>query len=135
VSAYRSGVDFERAVRANLRLNGFEVVRSAGSKTKVDLVAFKQGELLFVQCKRSGRVGPAERTALLALAELVDAVPVVAARAGLLAALGGTAGRVARVAAVSGHTGPRGGRIAYLRLTGPGPGDVAAWAPDRPDAA
>jgi hypothetical protein len=130
VSAYRSGVEFERAVRANLRLNGYEVVRSAGSKTKVDLVAFKQGELLFVQCKRSGRVGPAERTALLALAGLVDAVPVVAARAGLLAALGGS---VARVAAVSGRTGPRDGRIAYLRLVGPGPGDVAAWAPDRPD--
>lgn len=135
MSAYRSGADFERAVRFDLRDNGYEVIRSAGSKTKVDLVAFKQGELLFVQCKRSGRIGPADRAALLGLAALVNAIPVVAARISAVARARRAAASGARVGAVSGYTGQRGGRIAYLRLTGPGPADVATWAPDRPDAA
>jgi Holliday junction resolvase len=50
-SNYRAGADLERAARKVLEENGYFVVRSAGSKGPVDLVAFKPGEVLFVQCK------------------------------------------------------------------------------------
>jgi len=78
VTRYTDGRRFEYAVRNDLTVNGYEVIRSAGSKTKVDLVAFKQGQCVFVQCKRDGKIRPAERTELLRLAALIDAVPVVA---------------------------------------------------------
>jgi Holliday junction resolvase len=65
MSHYRAGRDFEHAVRAALVSDGYDVIRSAGSKTKVDLAAFKAGQALFVRCKRDGRISPAERVELL----------------------------------------------------------------------
>lgn len=101
---YRGGADFEREVRAALVADGYDVVRSAGSKTKLDLVAFKPGQVLLVQCKRNGICPPAERADLLRVAALLPAVavPVVAGRPG----------------------------ITYRRLTGPGPKDWVPWGPD-----
>lgn len=102
---YRGGADFEREVRAALVADGYQlVVRSAGSKTKVDLVAFKQDQVLFVQCKRNGVCPPAERAELLRVAGLLPsiAVPVVASRP----------------------------RVSYRRLTGPGPKQWEPWSPD-----
>ncbi|MCU0256969.1 MAG: hypothetical protein MUF60_09500 [Vicinamibacterales bacterium] len=62
MSNYQRGVRLERDVRHDLEANGYEVIRSAGSKSAIDLVAFKPGELLFVQCKAaSGAVSPDER--------------------------------------------------------------------------
>src|SRR5690606_18497279 len=59
VTRYAGGADFEREVRAALVADGYElVVRSAGSKTKVDLVAIKAGQVLIVQCKRNGVCPP-----------------------------------------------------------------------------
>lgn len=104
---YEQGVRDERDVRRDLAENGYWVVRSAGSKTPVDLIAWKSGELIFAQAKRDGRMSPAEREALLDLANLVAAVPLLAAK-----------------------TGPRGARLEYFRLTGPGPGDRERWTPD-----
>lgn len=101
---YRGGADFEREVRAALLADGYDVVRSAGSKTKLDLVAFKAGQVLLVQCKRNGICPPAERVELLRVAALLP----------------GTA-----VAVVAGRP-----RITYRRLTGPGPKDWVAWSPD-----
>lgn len=48
---YKKGRRFEWAVRDELEEAGYQVIRSAGSKTKVDIVAWKMGELLFIQCK------------------------------------------------------------------------------------
>jgi Holliday junction resolvase len=103
---YERGRAFEHAVRADLVAEGYEVLRSAGSKTKIDLAAFKPGQTLFVQVKRDGRCPPAERTELLRLAALIGAVPVIAWK---------VRGRAA---------------IRYWRLTGPGPADRETWTPD-----
>ena len=106
MSRYRNGRDFEYRTRDHFRDDGYDVIRSAGSKTKVDLVAIKPGQLLFVQCKRDGRCSPAERHTLIRLAWSVGAIPVLA------------------------HLGPRVGNQAapflLRQLTGPGPRD---WEP------
>jgi Holliday junction resolvase len=77
-SNYEKGRALEHRVRAHLREEGYEVLRTAGSKSKVDLVAIKTGQILFVQCKRSGALPPAEWNALWDLAAMVGAVPVLA---------------------------------------------------------
>lgn len=80
MSNYSRGRDFEWRVRDYLRDNGYEVTRAAGSKTKLDLIAMKPGQLLFVQCKRTSLPGPAERVEIVRLAQMVGAVPLVATR-------------------------------------------------------
>jgi Holliday junction resolvase len=77
-SNYARGRDLENRVRTHLRDEGYEVLRTAGSKSKVDLVAIKPGQVLFVQCKRSGALPPAEWNGLWDLAQMVGAVPVLA---------------------------------------------------------
>ncbi|MFI1165578.1 restriction endonuclease [Streptomyces sp. NPDC020801] len=77
-SNYHRGRDLEHRVRTHLREEGYEVLRTAGSKSKVDLVAIKPGQILLVQCKRSGALPPAEWNALWDLAQMVGAVPVLA---------------------------------------------------------
>ena len=107
---YAGGADFERQTRDVLIEDGYDVVRSAGSKGshKIDLVAFKAGHVLFVQCKRNGTLPPAERVALLRMAGLLPgvALPVLAYK-----------------------PSARGG-VAFAALTGPGPRDRRAWTPD-----
>lgn len=99
---YRSGADFEREVRAHLVLNGYDVIRSAGSKTKVDLLAFKPGQVLVIQCKRNGVCPPAERVELLRVACILGAVPLVAGRP----------------------------KVTFRQITAAGPKAWAAWAAD-----
>jgi Holliday junction resolvase len=107
VSNYDRGVRLERDTRHDLEANGYEVIRSAGSKSAIDLVAFKPGELLFVQCKAaSGVVSPAERARLVAAASTVQALPVVALR-------------------------PLRKPITYRVLYGMGPKEWSPWTPDR----
>jgi Holliday junction resolvase len=55
---YRKGAQFEREVVAIFRKNGFEAMRSAGSKSPYDLVIWKETSenkkicfVVFVQCK------------------------------------------------------------------------------------
>jgi hypothetical protein len=106
---YRGGADFEREVRAALIADGYKlVIRSAGSKTKVDLVAFKVDQVLFIQCKRHGVCPPAERAALLRVASMLPTigVPLVASRPG----------------------------VTFRRLTGHGPKDWAPWQTDQLEA-
>lgn len=81
MSHYAAGARFEHKVRADLETNGYEVIRAAGSKgaTKVDLAAFKPGQLLLVQVKRNGTLPPDEWDHLIEVAEWVGAVPILAA--------------------------------------------------------
>lgn len=102
VNHYRAGADFEREVRAHLVSNGYDVLRSAGSKTKVDLLAFKPGQVLVIQCKRNGTLPPAERVEVRRIAAILGAVPLLASRP----------------------------RITYQQLTGAGPRDRKPWTPD-----
>ena len=62
-SGYRNGADLERAVKHHLEDNGYLlVIKSGGSKGKVDVIGLKRGETVIVQCKRSGTaVRPADR--------------------------------------------------------------------------
>jgi Holliday junction resolvase len=77
-SNYARGRALEHRVRTHLREQGYEVLRTAGSKSKVDLVAIKPGQILFVQCKRSGALPPAEWNGLWDLAAMAGAIPVLA---------------------------------------------------------
>lgn len=77
---YKAGRRFEYKVRDDLTANGYEVLRAAGSKggSKVDLVAFKLGELLLVQCKRNGALPPSEWDRLVEVAGWVQGKPILA---------------------------------------------------------
>jgi holliday junction resolvase Hjr len=107
---YANGRGFEYATRDRLADDGYEVVRAAGSKgsTKIDLVAFKSRQILFVQCKRDGKLSIVERTTLLRVASLLPgvALPVLAYK-----------------------PSARGG-VAFAVLTGAGPQDRRVWTPD-----
>lgn len=94
---YGTGRNFEWKIRDDLTANGFEVLRAAGSKgsSKVDLIAMKPGQLLFIQAKRSGTLPPAEWDRLVEVAAWVGALPILAAN------------------------GPRGRGVTYTRLLGP----------------
>jgi len=66
--SYHIGARFERKVKKWLESQGWWVIRSAGSKGPVDLVAYKEGpKLLFIQCKKGKSVGSS------AISELYDA--------------------------------------------------------------
>ena len=68
MSHYRAGQRAEHRSRALLEALGYHVVRSAGSKGAVDLVAISGGEVLLIQVKRGSRgFSPAEREALMLL--------------------------------------------------------------------
>ncbi|HEU4544472.1 MAG TPA: restriction endonuclease [Jiangellaceae bacterium] len=112
---YNDGRRFEYKVRDALAADGYEVIRSAGSKGKVDLVAFKRWlpygpssyHMLFVQVKRrDGNIGREDRAELIRLANMAGAVPVVA------------------------HQPQPRRPIQYRRLTGPGPRQWQPWTPD-----
>lgn len=65
MSKYSSGAKFENEVKRALEKRGYFVIRSAGSKSPVDLVAFKEdnsdslknnmSSVLFIQCKYGNR--------------------------------------------------------------------------------
>jgi Holliday junction resolvase len=86
---------FERAIRGHFENEGYFVVRAAGSKGPVDLIAVRRSWLqpvgkiatvLFIRCKPPKRQREAfeenERTELIVLAAQYGAVPVWAERVG-----------------------------------------------------
>lgn len=75
---YTRGRSFEYKVRNYFKDLGWVVVRSAGSKTKADLVAMKSGITLLVQCKRTGWPGPKERLAFADTCHLAGCSGIVA---------------------------------------------------------
>lgn len=110
MTRYDTGRRFEWATRDRLSDDGYDLVaRTAGSKTKVDLVAIKPGQVLLVQCKADGKLRPAERAALLRLASLLPgvAVPLLAYKPGVIR-----------------HP------VAFHVLTGQRPQDRRPWVPD-----
>lgn len=109
MTQYNDGRRFEYRVRDALREDGYEVLRSAGSKTKIDLVAMKPGQIIFVQCKVNGLCSPAERSKLRDLAGMVGALPIVA---------------------YSHKEGRSAATVRYRLLTGDGPREFADWFSD-----
>lgn len=49
-TSYARGADFERTVKKDLEGRGFFVIRSAGSKSPVDLIAIRAGQFYLIQC-------------------------------------------------------------------------------------
>jgi Holliday junction resolvase len=110
-SNYRAGRDLEYAAAKDLEANGYFVIRAAGSHGLADLIGFKPGEVLIVQCKTDGKMTPAQRGSLT---ELADMIPLHC----------GTP-LIARWQA----TGPRGGRtVTYTRTFYMLP--TEPWTPD-----
>ena len=77
---YRLGRAVEYRFKELMEAEGYVVMRSPASKSPVDLVAIKPGQVLFVQCKRSGSLPPKEWNALYDLAESAGALPIMAER-------------------------------------------------------
>lgn len=76
---YRKGYEFERDIKLHLEAEDYWVIASRSSKGKIDLLALKPGQALFIQAKRDGRISPAERAEVIRIASLVDGgIPVVA---------------------------------------------------------
>ncbi|MEM7821456.1 MAG: restriction endonuclease [Candidatus Aenigmatarchaeota archaeon] len=48
---YVNGVNFERRIKKDFENKGYFVIRSAGSKSPIDLVAIKEGIPVLIQCK------------------------------------------------------------------------------------
>jgi Holliday junction resolvase len=71
-SGYALGAAFERRTMAALETDGYEVFRSAGSHGKSDVIAIKQGQVLLIQCKRSGKIDRAEWNELVRLRQALD---------------------------------------------------------------
>jgi hypothetical protein len=74
---YRYGRAFEYRARDDLRKKGYFVMRAPASRSPVDLIAFKIGCVLFIQCKRSGALPPVEWNELFDLATSVGTVPIL----------------------------------------------------------
>lgn len=78
-SAVVQGRQKEWKVRDALIADGYEVLRAAGSKGALDLLAIKPGEQLFVQVKSGQQgLGPAAWNRLFDLAAMVGAIPILA---------------------------------------------------------
>jgi Holliday junction resolvase len=123
VSGYRDGADLERAVKHYLEDNGYSlVIKSGGSKGKVDVIGLKRGETVLVQCKRhiitkegwrlgrgAAAMSPADRMELRRLALVLGAVPLLAVWV--------KEGNAAR-------------EIGFTELTSMGPAGNRPWTPD-----
>jgi Holliday junction resolvase len=48
---YSRGAAFERKIKKQYEAEGYYVIRSAGSKGPLDLVALKHDSFVFIQCK------------------------------------------------------------------------------------
>lgn len=84
---YIAGRSFEYAIMRRLKLAGYWVLRAAGSKGPVDVIALKGSMVwpqLFIQCKRGRGIPSAESWNLLYdLAAGRDAIPLLASRASI----------------------------------------------------
>lgn len=84
MTQYRRGADFERKTKKEWEANGWFVVRSAGSKGPVDLVAIQRGvgesDVVLIQCKISGRISPGKFIELSNLAKALYATAFIATK-------------------------------------------------------
>lgn len=105
MTRYDRGRALEYATMKDLKTNGYETFRSAGSHGIADVLAFKPGQVLFVQAKtKQGVISPADRVDLIWLANMVPGgVPIVVTRP----------------------------KTTYRMLTGPGPKDWVPWTTDQ----
>ena len=78
---YNAGRAFEYKIKKHLEAQGYFVVRAAGSRGPVDLVAFQNDSWpLFIQCKLDGKISKADKTSLVELAKNNHAYPMLVSR-------------------------------------------------------
>lgn len=81
---YRKGAQHEREVAGEVRAAGGFAIRSPQSGSAIDVLAvfedgyLKGGTLWWIQAKLAGRIRPAERSDVVALAQRYGGVPVLA---------------------------------------------------------
>jgi Holliday junction resolvase len=81
MTAYQRGNAFERRIADRLRADGYYVWQTRGSKSPVDILAIKPGQILFVQCKIGVAALSAQRwDELHDLATRAGALPILADR-------------------------------------------------------
>jgi len=73
---YISGRRFEYRIKRFLEGEGWVVIRAAASKP-IDLVAFKNGTVLFIECKKRGHIPKEQREYQEGLARRAGATYVV----------------------------------------------------------
>jgi len=107
MTGYEDGRRVEWAVVHDLQENGYETTRAASSKGVADVIAFKTGQVLLVNVKRTTPPGPGERRDLLRVAAMLPnhALAIVALK-------------------------PKGQPLSYRRLLSLAPHSWVAWAPD-----
>ena len=77
----RQGANFELRIMEYLRVRGYDVLRSSGSRGKIDVVAIGDPHLLLIQAKlQPTAMPPAERVAVREVAARAVAVPIFAYR-------------------------------------------------------
>ena len=75
---YRLGRALEYRCRDFFKARGYFVLRSPRSGGKVDVVAIRTGEVLFIQCKRGGSLGVKEWNDVFEISKSVGAMPIMA---------------------------------------------------------
>lgn len=80
MSRYSKGAYLERLVRRRLEQAGYTVIRSAGSKGPVDLIAGDGSKVFVIQCRSRTSLRPRERTSLERAAQAFGARPMVVYR-------------------------------------------------------
>ena len=78
MTPYQTGRAFENRVVEHFRGLGYFALRSPGSKSKIDVIAIKPFRVLFIQCKRTGKLDPAEWNELFTIASTCGAIPLLA---------------------------------------------------------
>lgn len=76
---YFKGRRFEWKVKEYFKSHGYVVIRSAASKP-IDLVAMKEGIVLFIECKYNAPLTKFEKEQLLSLATQAGAIPILAVK-------------------------------------------------------
>ena len=65
--SYLKGVRFERKVKKFLEEKDYFCIRTAGSHSLIDLIAIKEGNITWLQCKNKDFISLAEKEPLKAL--------------------------------------------------------------------
>ena len=68
MSEYRRGADFERKVVNDYKARNWYASRTPGSKSPIDIIAFRDGEVHIIQCKLTGRITNAAKEQLRCMA-------------------------------------------------------------------
>ena len=79
MTRYANGANLERRVKADLQKHGWEACRVAGSRGLYDIKANAPGpQVIYVQCKRDGRMSLQDRRDLENLANAFDGLAILA---------------------------------------------------------